>query len=388
MNVFSNSVVLARQVATEPGFIVRPIAWLFGWLVNFVFNLVYLIGPVNSLGITIIIVTIVFRAALLPTSIKAQKSMRKMQEIKPELDKIKEKYGNTKDPEKVKKMNAEQSALMAKHDANPLKGCLPMLLQMPLFIGFNFVLQQAFLYIGRLREVYYDLAVAIMRVPDYINIFIPPGLSVDQHRGLPDYHANAIRLLPNSILDNNMQAANLYAQGGWSLDALRAHIGELIDISIPADFARVINRFTADNWAWLQAQIEPYYPHYWADIASLNEYRQSVESFLGINMIEVSGWTVTGIVLSVITGVSMFVASWVGQQRMAGAAQDDRAKMQQRMMLIIMPVVFGFMTVSFPAGLALFWITGQIFQTIADVILMKRAGTPIKLPFLNKKDDE
>ena len=385
MNVFTDLAILAaRPIATEPGFIVRPIATLFGWLVNFVFNLVYAIGPVNSLGITIIIVTILFRAALLPTSIKAQKSMRRMQEIKPELDKIKEKYGNTKDPEKVKKMNAEQSALMAKHDANPLKGCLPMLLQMPLFIGFNFVLQQAFLYIARLREVYYDLAVAIMRVPDYINIFIPPGLTIEQHRALPAEHANALRLLPNSILDNNMEAARLYEAGLTIQDAL-AQVGETIDIAIPEQFARVINRFTADNWAWLQTQIDPYY---WAEIGRLNDYRRGMESFLGLSMIEPGGWAWPGILISILVGLTMFVASWVGQQRMAGVAQDDKAKMQQRMMLVIMPVVFGFMTVTFPAGLGLFWITGQIFQATTDVILLKRSGTPIKLPFLKNKSEE
>lgn len=391
LNEFANSSILARQVATEPNFIIRPIANLFGFIVNLVFNLVYSIGPINSLGITIIFVTIIFRIILLPNSLSVQRSMKRMQEIKPELDKIKEKYGNTKDPEKVKKMNAEQSALMSKHNANPLKSCLPMLLQMPLFIGFNFVLQQAFLYITRLREVYYDLAVAIMRVPDYLRIFVPypppdvnPNYILDWHRGLPSEHANAIRLLPDSIINNNIEAGRLYAQVGMTFEAARDYVGDIISLEVVSDFARVINRFTAENWVWLQSQIDPYY---WAEIGRINEYRRGVESFLGLSMIEPGGFVWPGILVSILVGVTMFMAQWLGQQRMAGAHQDEKAKTQQRMMLIIMPVMFGFMTVTFPAGLGLFWIVTQLFQMGTDFVLMKRAGTPIPIPFFKKEQD-
>lgn len=378
-----NYFLLARPIATEPGFIVGPLASVFGWLVNFVFNLVYQVGPMNSLGITIIIVTIIFRGLVLPTSISSQKSMRKVQEIQPELNKIKEKYGDTKDPEKIKKRNAEQSALMAKHGANPLKGCLPMLIQMPLFFGFNFVLQQAFLYIHRLRDIYYDLAVAIQRVPDYMDIFIPPGLSIEAHRALPSHHANAVRLLPNSILDNNAEVARRMGEFGYTLEQAAAQVGETISIAIPEQFARVINRFTVENWLWLEEQIPAYY---WASINEINQYRQGVESFLGLSMIEPGGWAWPGILISILVGVTMFLASWLGQQRTAGAQMDDKAKMNSRLMLIIMPVVFGFMTVNFPAGLGIFWIVGQVFQGTTDFIMLKRAGTPINIPFLKKSE--
>jgi len=374
---FTNAVFLARQVATEPGMIIRPLANLFGFFVNFVFNIVYAIGPVNSLGITIIVVTIIFRALMLPMHIKSQKSMRKMQELKPELDKIKAKYGDTKDPELRRKMSTEQSALMAKHDANPLKGCFPLLLTMPLFMGLNFVLQQAFLYITRLQNVYYDLAVAIQRVPDYINIFIPPGLSIEQHRALPDYHANAVRLLPNSMLDNAAELRRLQDLG-LSFEEARMRVGETINIAIPEEFARVINRFTAENWAWLSEQIPEYY---WTTIAEINERRQAIESFFGLSMIEPSGWGWPSIIIPILVGVTMLCASWISQQRAASAEMDEKAKMQQRIMLIVMPIFLMFITVGFPAGLGVFWITGQVFQGVTDFIMLKKAGIPIKLPF-------
>jgi len=376
LNLLSNFAFLARQIEREPGFIVRPIAALFGHLVNALFNVVYFIGervfdsPANTLGFTIILMTIIFRACMMPLSIKAQKSMMRMRELKPELDKIQAKYGNSKDPEIIKKMNAEKQVLMQKHDANPLKGCFPMLLQMPLFIGLNFIMRQAFLYITHLRTVYYDLATAIQQAPGYIELIRPIALD----------------LLPNAIQRNNEEVARLLNQ--WqdhslqAFETARAQVGDVISLEIPADLSRVINRFTVENWAYLQEHISP---SYWAEIARLNDYRHSIESFLGLSMVEQSGWTWPHILLPLLTVITMLCSQWLSQQRMADPNADDKAKMQQKIMLIVMPLFIGFITVGLPGGVALFWVTSQVFQVAQDLILNKKDGIPLKLPF-SKKD--
>jgi len=365
LNVLTSLVFLARQIEREPGFIVRPIAALFGHIVNALFNVVYFVSPAHSLGFTIILMTIIFRACMMPLSIKAQKSMMRMRELKPELDKIQAKYGNSKDPEIIKKMNAEKQVLMQKHDANPLKGCFPMLLQMPLFIGLNFIMRQAFLYITHLRTLYYDLAVAIQRVPGYIELIRP----------------TAEELLPNAILRNNQEVQALIARG-YTFEAARAQVGDVISLAVPADLSRVINRFTAENWAYLQEHISP---TYWAEIARLNDYRHSIESFLGLSMVEQSGWTWPHILLPLLTVITMFCSQWLSQQRMADPNADDKVKMQQKIMLIVMPLFIGFITVGLPGGVALFWVTSQVFQVGQDLILNKKDGIPLKLPF-SKKD--
>ncbi|MCL2285988.1 MAG: YidC/Oxa1 family membrane protein insertase [Firmicutes bacterium] len=365
MNVLTNLVFLARQVEREPGFIVGPIAAIFGHVVNFLFNIVFAIGPANSLGFTIILMTIIFRACMMPLSIKAQKSMMRMRELKPELDKIQAKYGNSKDPEIVKKMNAEKQVLMQKHDANPLKGCFPMLLQMPLFIGLNFIMRQAFLYITYLRELYNDISVAIQQVPGYIELLWP--IAED--------------LIPSRIIKNNEEVLHLMNRG-YSFEAAREQVGDVISLSVPADLSRVISRFTSENWAWLQEQVPAYY---WTIIGQLNEYRHSIETFFGLSMVEQSGWTWPYIVLPLLTVITMFCSQWVSQQRMADPNADEKVKMQQKMMLIIMPIFIGFITVGLPGGVALFWVTSQIFQLVQDLILNKKDGIPLKLPFSKKE---
>jgi len=370
LNVLTNLVFLARQVESEPGFIVGPIAALFGHVVNFLFNIVFAVGPAHSLGFTIILMTIIFRACMMPLSIKAQKSMMRMRELKPELDKIEAKYGNSKDPEIIKKKNAEKQVLMQKHDANPLKGCFPMLLQMPLFIGLNFIMRQAFLYIVYLRELYHDLAAAIQQVPGYIEMIWP----------------TAYELLPRSILQNNDEVYHLMVNRGLSFEAAREQVGDVISLSVPADLARVISRFTSENWLELQEKILSDLPaHYWTAIAQLNDYRQSIETFFGLSMVEQSGWTWPHILLPLLTIITMLCSQWVMQLRTADPNADEKVKMQQKIMLVAMPLFLGFITVGLPGGVALFWVTSQVYQFVQDLILNKKDGIPLKLPF-SKKD--
>jgi len=99
---------------------------------------------VNNWGWAIIIVTVIFNVVLLPTRIWSMKSSLKMMRIQPKLDGIKRKYANLKinDPKRAD-MQAEQVALMREEGVNMYGGCLPLLLQMPLFFAYYRVLQNA-----------------------------------------------------------------------------------------------------------------------------------------------------------------------------------------------------------------------------------------------------
>jgi YidC/Oxa1 family membrane protein insertase len=105
---------------------------LFGILaVPILKGLQYVYDYVGNYGIAIIILTFIIRFATFPLQFKSFKSMKKMQVVQPELAKIKEKYKD--DPQRVQKETME---LFKRAGANPLGGCLPMLLQVPIFIAF------------------------------------------------------------------------------------------------------------------------------------------------------------------------------------------------------------------------------------------------------------
>lgn len=124
-------------------FEVVPQGW-FGWLWTAGFyqpiynTLIFLttIVPGNDLGMAIILLTIIIRTILLIPSHKALMSQRKMQELQPKLNHIKEKYKDNQ--EMVAK---ETMALWQEHKVNPLGSCLPLLIQFPFLIAIFYVIQ-------------------------------------------------------------------------------------------------------------------------------------------------------------------------------------------------------------------------------------------------------
>ena len=91
---------------------------------------------VGNFGISIIIVTILIKIALLPLTLKQDKSMKEMKKLQPEIEKIKEKYANDKQMLNIKTME-----LYKEHKVNPLGGCLPLLLQLPILFALFGVLR-------------------------------------------------------------------------------------------------------------------------------------------------------------------------------------------------------------------------------------------------------
>ena len=94
-------------------------------------------------GVAIILLTIIIRLITFPLQYKSFVSMKKMQVLQPELAKVKEKYKD--DPTRLQKETME---LFKRNGANPLGGCLPLLLQMPIFFAFYKVLYQAVELVG------------------------------------------------------------------------------------------------------------------------------------------------------------------------------------------------------------------------------------------------
>jgi YidC/Oxa1 family membrane protein insertase len=121
---------------------------------------------INNYGLAIILLTVLIRIVFIPLTNKSQKSMKAMQALAPKINEIKEKY--KKDPQR---MNKEVMELYKKHKVNPFGGCLPMIIQIPIFIALYNVLMYAielrgapfYLWIKDLsvKDPYYILPIAM-----------------------------------------------------------------------------------------------------------------------------------------------------------------------------------------------------------------------------------
>lgn len=92
--------------------------------------------PGHDLGWAIVILTILFRTVLLIPSQRAMKSQRRLQEIQPKLNKIRDKYKGNQE-----KIAQETMMLWKQHKVNPMGSCLPLLIQLPILIGLFYVIQ-------------------------------------------------------------------------------------------------------------------------------------------------------------------------------------------------------------------------------------------------------
>ncbi len=119
------------------------LGWFTAIAKPMLYTLKYFYGLVGNYGLAIIIITIILKLIFFPLTHKSYKSMKDMQKIQPEMNKIREKYKNDRDA-----MNKAVMELYRDHKVNPLGGCLPMVVQIPVF----FALYKALMFSIELRH--------------------------------------------------------------------------------------------------------------------------------------------------------------------------------------------------------------------------------------------
>ena len=238
-------------------------------------TLAFFYGFVGDYGLAIVLLTIAVRVLLIPLTIKQIRSMQAMQRLQPEIKRLQQTYKDDR-----QKLNEETMKFYKENKVNPLSGCLPLLLQMPLFI------------------VLYRL----------LNDLVP---TVDGKPGAP-------RHIPtNSDLYRSLQDAAGGFKGtmkAWGMD-----LGERA------------TEVSGLGKAW------PYY-------------------FL-IGVVVATGW-------------------YQQRQTMARQTRDGGAVNQQmQMMGKIFPIFFGFISLTIPAGVVIYFAASNIWQ-IAQQAIMFRNPTP------------
>jgi len=115
------------------GVIAEPLGWLLSFLYGFIQNY----------GITLIVFTLIVKLSLYPLYAKQIKSTVKMSDIQPKIKELQKKYAHDKEI-----LNAKTMELYKKEKFNPMGGCLPMLIQMPIIFGLFALLRNPMMYIS------------------------------------------------------------------------------------------------------------------------------------------------------------------------------------------------------------------------------------------------
>ncbi len=323
-----NLLIVTRNIMNDPWVVTSVIAKILGFFINIFFYLIYDVIGVEycSLGLAIILLTIFARLLMSPIAYKQQKSMYKMQLLQPELQKIQEKYKDAKnDPEAQRKMSMETQKLYSENNVNPFSGCLPLIIQLPIFYGLYYVMQNPFLYISNIGELYSQLA------------------------GIIQSFADADAGLANIIFGFG-EELGVTAGTEYTVDIL----SKMINCLGPTEIAQIKGFITDSSFTELLAT------------------KSNIETFLGLNLTETVGFRLSPmLIIPILSGLTTFLSSWLMTRRNKNKELSPTMATQQKVMNITMPLMMAWITITLPAGIGLYWIVSNIFQLCQQLVLNK-----------------
>lgn len=154
-------------VLRKPNFVFGAIANILGIIYNALFNFIYGISTNGSLGIAIILFTIIVKFILFPLMIKQQRSSFKLQQLQPEMNKIRAKYKDKKDQLSQQKWLWNYKNFR-KNGISMLSGCLPLLIQLPILYALFYIFQQAYLYVDVIAQNYTEITNVLNSAPETV----------------------------------------------------------------------------------------------------------------------------------------------------------------------------------------------------------------------------
>lgn len=313
----------------DDGLIVGPIARLMGWILEGLYGLLNNFGIV-TIGVAIIIFTVIIRLCLFPMMLKQSKSSKVMNYIQPEINKVTKKYRGKKDQESILAQQQEVRKIQEKYGVSLSAGCLQSIIQLPIFFALYAVIQNIPAYVSKVKDLYLPIANKIAENQAVFDKFVAYNNEVKINATVTPSIDNA-----NSIIDVLSKVSD---QEAWT---------ELSNALANADVTNAIN----------------------ANVDKITD----IYSFIGgINLAAVPGFVIApALLIPILSMVFQFLSLKVSpSQSSAGASNDpttEATMKSMKTMLMIMPIFSFFVTVNVPAGLGLYWATGSLVSFLTSV---------------------
>ncbi len=319
---------------------------VLGWILQFFYRLV------GNYGVAIILFTIFIKLLLLPLDLKQKKSMAKTQKLQPLLNAVQQKYANDKE-----KLSQETMKLYQKYGINPMSGCLPMLIQLPIIFSLFYVIRQPLMYMmgvgfdeaWRVGEAYNEWAVA------------HPDLALKAKDGtamILTYAKNNSTLAANEI-----QVARIIADNP-----------EILKSSFLTP--ELVNKLSNINFDFL-----------WMDLSQTPNWRK-IFAMLGGVMPTLSDallWFIP-----ILSGASAWLSSYLmkpkqpKEEKHRVLAENEKPKENasadtMNSMSMMMPFMSVFFAFTLPAGVGLYWIVSNLIQIVQHFMVNKFFNVDISL---------
>jgi YidC/Oxa1 family membrane protein insertase len=323
---------------------------------------------IPSYGLAIILLTIVVRVALFPLTYRQTRSMQAMQRLQPKLKELQRKHKGNR-----QKLNEEMMKLYKEHQVNPLGGCLPLLLQFPVFIALYAVLRGTITHAAVPSEPIDAEALSravcspssepapVGVVSDQIDCEMPGG--EDQTFTIGDWRTND-RSQPIATPGAYMSHCTARAGGDGEEDYFAC--SSPVGIShLPEDSELRAQIITGETpFLGMELGCSP------TQAISEEQIRQCADP-----EVRAGGFPLVGYFGLVALMVFTTYYQTKQMQRRAG----PQAQPGQQAMARIMPLFLGFISLSIPTGVLLYWVTSNAIQ-IGQQTLMLRSSSEAPAP--------
>lgn len=354
-----------------PGSILGPIAKLLGILMDWIYSGISNItgGRVESVVLSIVIITIIIYMCLLPLTIKQQKFSKLSQKMQPEMQAIQAKYKNKKDQASMMAMQEETQLLYQKYGISPMGSCVQMLIQMPILFALYRVFYNIPAYLSGVKSSFTGLVDSIQQTSGYQNTLVSL---------MEKYN-----VVTSSGLNASNAASKLADASGDTLNNF------IIDI---------LYKLPSKGWDALMDG--KFFDGIQSAVEKTHDALLHFNYFLGLNISDTPWYIIKSnftdkpdkwllfVILALLIPVLSYLTQMLNIKLMPQATNgNDQVANQMKMMNLMMPLMSLFICFTVPVGLGIYWICSALVRGIQQFFVNRHIEN-LDLEAVMAKNDE
>ena len=331
-----------------PGSILGPIAKLLGILMDWIYSGISNItgGRVESVVLSIVIITIIIYMCLLPLTIKQQKFSKLSQKMQPEMQAIQAKYKNKKDQASMMAMQEETQLLYQKYGISPMGSCVQMLIQMPILFALYRVFYNIPAYLSGVKGSFTGLVDSIQQTSGYQNTLV------------------SLMEKYNVVTSSGLNASNAASKlADASGDTLSNYIIDIL--------------YKLPSKGWDALMDGKFFDGIQNAVEKTHDALLHFNYFLGLNISDTPWYIIKSnftdkpdkwllfVILALLIPVLSYLTQMINIKLMPQATNgNDQMASQMKMMNLMMPLMSLFICFTVPVGLGIYWICSALVRGI------------------------
>ena len=331
-----------------PGSILGPIAKLLGMLMDWIYSGISDItgGRVESVVLSIVIITIIIYMCLLPLTIKQQKFSKLSQKMQPEMQAIQAKYKDKKDQASMMAMQEETQLLYQKYGISPMGSCVQMLIQMPILLA--------------LYRVFYNIPAYLSGVKGSFTGLVD---SIQQTSGYQD------------TLVSLMEKYNVVTSSGLNASNAASKLADASGDTLSNYIIDILYKLPSKGWDALMDG--KFFDGIQSVVEKTHDALLHFNYFLGLNISDTPWYIIKSnftdkpdkwllfVILALLIPVLSYLTQMLNIKLMPQATNgNDQMASQMKMMNLMMPLISLFFCFTVPVGLGFYWIFSALVRGV------------------------